>query len=65
MSIVTTELRQLIADALADGATVQDVEYELLDPAGLPLDEHDALWLYALARSEHPRTQRRVTVLGN
>lgn len=64
MSTLTTDLRDLIGDALAEGATVQDIEYELLDPARLPVDEHDALWLYALARSEHP-CPSRVTVIGN
>jgi hypothetical protein len=64
MSTLTAELPDLIATALAEGASVADVEYDLLEPAGLPLEEHDALWLYALARAECPRP-RTVTVIGN
>lgn len=61
---LTTTLPELIRAALADGATVADIEFELLDPAHLPGDEHDALWLYAAARAERPRPAE-VVVIGN
>lgn len=64
MSVPTAELRDLVCQALAEGATVEEVEYDVLDPAQLPGDEHDALWLYALARAESPRPPA-VTIIGN
>ena len=53
------ELRKLIEAAVADGAGMDTIEHQLIDPANLPRDDHDALWLYALGRSDFPE---RVTI---
>ena len=49
------ELRRMIEAAVAEGIGIDDIEHELLDPANLPRDEHDALWLYALGSRDCPR----------
>ena len=64
MNVTSAELRDLVSQALREGASLEEVEYELLDPARLPLEERDALWLYALARSERPRPPY-ITIIGN
>ena len=38
---------------------MDDIEHALIDPANLPREEHDALWLYALGRRDAPG---RITV---
>ncbi|HWC26677.1 MAG TPA: hypothetical protein VG474_08850 [Solirubrobacteraceae bacterium] len=48
------DLRRLIEAAVAEGVGMDDIEHELLAPANLPRDEHDALWLYALGRRDLP-----------
>ncbi len=65
MSGPTPPLPALIERALSDGVSIEDVERELLDPARLPSDEHDALWLYALARRDCPRRADVALVAGN
>jgi hypothetical protein len=42
------EYRQYVARRLADGQHLEQIEAELIEPAQLPRDEKDALWLYAL-----------------
>jgi hypothetical protein len=64
MHISTEQLRTLIEEALADGVGVDGVEHELLEPARLPPELHDALWLYALARSDKPRGRHVPIVTG-
>jgi hypothetical protein len=58
------ELRQLIEAAVAQGVGMDDIEHELLDPANLPLDDHDALWLYAFGRSDFPHRRTIPIVSG-
>src|SRR5260370_7780967 len=43
------DYRQYVARRIADGQHLEQIEAELIDPAQLPQDEKDALWLYALA----------------
>lgn len=48
-------LRDAIDAMLADGATLLDVEVELIDAAPLGEDARDALWLYAWGCLERQR----------
>lgn len=43
---------------------MDDIEHDLLDPANLPLDDHDALWLYAFGRSDFPHRRTIPIVAG-
>jgi len=54
MPSIEQDLRKLIELAAAEGIGMDDIEHDLLDPANLPRDEHDALWLYALGRRDRP-----------
>lgn len=45
-------LRAQIETALADGASLQDVEVEILDDAPASTDDRDALWLFAWGIAE-------------
>ncbi|HVL31688.1 MAG TPA: hypothetical protein VM299_05585 [Solirubrobacteraceae bacterium] len=54
MTTVPPQLRTLIEAAVADGVGMDDIEHELIAPANLPREDHDAVWLYALARIERP-----------
>ena len=54
MNGIPPELRTLIETAAAEGLGMDDIEHELIEPANLPPEDHDAVWLYALARCEHP-----------
>ena len=54
MITVPPQLRTLIEAAVADGVGMDDIEHELIAPANLPREDHDAVWLYALARIERP-----------
>lgn len=53
-----------VRDRLAEGATVEEIEADLLTRYDLPTDERDALVLYAMARAEHLRPPA-VTIIGN
>jgi hypothetical protein len=64
MNCSTEQLRTLIEEAMADGVGMDDVEHELLAPAHLPPDLHDAMWLYAFARSERPHGRDVPVVAG-
>jgi hypothetical protein len=64
MTTLHPELRELIETAVAEGVGVDDIEHGLLDPAGLPRDEHDALWLYAFGRSSFPNRRTIPIVAG-
>lgn len=59
MERVDPQLRRLIEHAAAQGIGMDDIEHDLIDPAHLPREEHDALWLYALGRRDAPG---RITV---
>ena len=54
MEHIDPQLRQLIERAAAAGIGMDDIEHNLIEPANLPPEEHDALWLYALGRREQP-----------
>ena len=57
MTTVPPQLRTLIEAAVADGVGMDDIEHELIAPANLPREDHDAVWLYALAREIRRRDQ--------
>jgi hypothetical protein len=42
------DYRQDVVRRHADGQHLDQIEAELIEPAQLPQDEKDALWLYAL-----------------
>jgi hypothetical protein len=63
MNDIPQQLRTLIEAAVADGAGMDDIEHELIDPMNLPTEEHDAVWLYAFARSDHPH-RREITIIA-
>jgi hypothetical protein len=42
-------LREAIREAVADGATIDEIEVALLEHADVSEDARDALWLYAWA----------------
>ena len=63
MRPIEPDLRELIALAVAEGIGMDDIEVELLDPANLPRDEHDALWLYALGCRDRP-VRRTVPIVS-
>ena len=48
MQSIDPQLRRLIEQAADQGIGMDDIEHDLIDPANLPREEHDALWLYAL-----------------
>lgn len=51
-------LREEIADLVRDGASLRDIEREVIDTAPLGQDARDALWLYAWGCLERRRAQR-------
>jgi hypothetical protein len=63
MNGIHPELRELIEAAVAEGVGMDDIEQNLLDPADLPRDDHDALWLYAFGRSDFP-TRRTIPIVS-
>jgi len=64
MQHIEQNLRELIERAAAAGIGMDDIEHELIDPAKLPADEHDALWLYALGRRAQPSGTKIPLVAG-
>jgi len=64
MEHIDSNLRTLIEHAAAAGIGMDDIELELIEPANLPPDEHDALWLYALGRREQPAPKTIPIVAG-
>jgi hypothetical protein len=54
MESIDPQLRRLIEHAADQGIGMDDIEHDLIDPANLPREEHDALWLYALGRRDAP-----------
>ena len=63
MQHIDSDLRVLIEHAAAAGIGVDDIEQELIAPAHLPPDEHDALWLYALGRRAQP-SQSKIRIVS-
>ena len=64
MEYIDPELRRLIEDAVAEGIGMDVIEHQLIDPANLPRDEHDALWLYALGQRDVPARRTVPLVAG-
>ena len=44
--------RERVAQAVGDGASLNEVDEALIEPAPLPADLRDALWLYAWGLTE-------------
>ena len=53
-------VRERVAEAVDEGATLDDVERHLLEPAPVSHDARDALWLYAwnLREAQRPADVR-------
>ena len=64
MNDIPPELRSLIEAAVAQGAGMDDIEHGLIGPANLMPEDHDAVWLYALARSDHPHPREIRIIAG-
>jgi hypothetical protein len=64
MNDIQPQLQRLIEAAVADGAGMDTIEHELIDPANLPIEDHDAVWLFALARSDHPHPREIRIISG-
>ena len=64
MNDIPPQLRTLIEDAVACGARMDDIEHELIDPANLLPEDHDAVWLFALARTDHPHPREIRIISG-
>ena len=47
MSTVLDAVRTQVAEAVDEGASLEEVEEALLNPAPVSHDQRDALWLYA------------------
>ena len=59
----TRRLRAQIESAMADGATLHDVEEEILPDAPASADARDALWLFAWGLAERESDPRDVPTL--
>jgi hypothetical protein len=64
MQSIDANLRSLVERAAAEGIGMDDIESNLIDPANLPTEEHDALWLYALGLRAQPRRKKIPLVSG-
>ena len=64
MDHIDPHLRELIEHAAAEGIGMDDIEHSLIEPARLPPEEHDALWLYALGRREQPARKTIPLIAG-
>lgn len=64
MNDLPPQLRTLIEAAVADGARMDDIEHELITPANLAPEDHDAVWLYALARINHPQRHKGIPIIS-
>jgi hypothetical protein len=47
MAVGIRAWRERVAEAVDDGASLEEVEDQLIEPAPLPSELRDALWLYA------------------
>ena len=56
MSALLDAVREKVAEAVDDGATLDEVEANVLRPAPVSHEARDALWLYAwnLRESQRP-----------
>jgi hypothetical protein len=64
MNGIPPQLRAHIEAAVAEGVGMDDIEHELIDPAHLPREDHDAVWLYALAHSDVPHRRKVPLIAG-
>jgi hypothetical protein len=64
MNGIPPQMRTLIEAAIADGLGMDDIEQALIEPAHLPPEEHDAVWLYAVARRSHPHPRSIEIIAG-
>ena len=49
--------QERVAHAVDDGDSLEMVEHTLIEPAPLPEDQRDALWLYAWGLEERRREE--------
>ena len=56
--------RERVAQAVGDGASLEEVDEELIEPAPLPDDMRDALWLYAWGLLERERDETAAPVVA-
>ena len=49
--------RERVAEAVGDGASLEEVDNQLIEPAPLPTELRDALWLYAWGLTEREREE--------
>jgi hypothetical protein len=54
--------RERVAQAVGDGASLEEVDDELIQPAPLPAELRDALWLYAWGLMERDEDKTTATV---
>jgi hypothetical protein len=64
MNDIPSQLRILIEAAVAEGAGMDDIEHELIDPMNLAMEDHDAVWLFAFALSGHPHRREIKIIAG-
>jgi hypothetical protein len=57
MAVGIRAWRERVAQAVGDGASLDEVEDELIEPAPLPAEIRDALWLYAWGLTEREREE--------
>lgn len=55
VTVSSRELRELIDELVDDGASLQRIEREIIEPSALGEDARDALWLYAWGCLERHR----------
>ena len=61
VTVSSRELRELIDELVDDGASLQQIESDIIEPAPLGEDARDALWLYAWGSLERRRSGALVT----
>ena len=49
--------QERVAQAVGDGSSLEEVEHTLIEPAPLPDEARDALWLYAWGLEERRREE--------
>jgi hypothetical protein len=55
--------RERVAEAVSEGASLDEVDASLIAPAPLPPDLRDALWLYAWGLAERGHDDATVATL--
>jgi hypothetical protein len=62
---VISKLHRQIAQAVAAGHDIDEIELNIIEPAPIAEDEKSALWLFAQALSERPHNDRSLARLGS